>query len=272
VTDTGAIALLSNGDATSLVVSGIAVLKGTGALTMTDWSQNAIVSDGAAATLGNAATIAGSGEIGDGNLTLVNQAGGVIDATGSNAALTINTGANSVRNSGLIEATGAAGLAIAGALVNNGALAVSAGTFSIGGTLSGTGSATISGGAILDIGAKVLAGGAIGFAQGSTGALKLDQAQSFAGTVAGLAAGDAIDLANFQLANKPTLAAVSAIIQNGSVVGAAVTVKDGSLNATIDLLNQFGIQYAINPAAYALSSDGLGAHPGTLLQLASPGA
>jgi DNA-binding CsgD family transcriptional regulator len=166
------------------------------------------------------ATIAGSGQIGDSSLTLVNQAGAVIDATGSKAALTINTGANSIRNSGLIEATGAAGVTLAGTLINNGTLAASAGTLLVEGALSGTGSATISGGATLDLGARVTTGQAIVFAQGATGTLRLDQAPGFAGTVAGLAAGDAIDLASFQFANKPMIAAVAALTQNGATVGA----------------------------------------------------
>jgi hypothetical protein len=151
MTDTGTIALSSSGDVTNLLVSASVTLKGTGALTMTDFGQNMVASNGAAAAFTNAATIAGSGQIGDSNLSLVNQAGGIIDATGARAALVINTGANSVRNSVLMEATGTAGLTVAGALVNNGALAVSVGTLSVGGGLSGTGSAVISGGAILDL-------------------------------------------------------------------------------------------------------------------------
>jgi hypothetical protein len=104
-------------------------------------------------------TIAGAGIIGityyssggysyyyyGGNLTLINEKNGIIDATGANNQLQIYS---SVTNSGLIEATGAAGLWLY-AYVNNtgGIVAASANSLVdlvggqiIGGTLQGSGS------------------------------------------------------------------------------------------------------------------------------------
>ncbi len=65
ITNSGVIALNSSGDATELQVFGDALLEGSGQIVLTDNAQNAIVSDGSAATLINANTIAGAGTIGD---------------------------------------------------------------------------------------------------------------------------------------------------------------------------------------------------------------
>ena len=269
ITDNGIIALNSAGHATSLVIAGGVTLKGTGAITMTDAGANTIVSNGFAELLTNQATIAGSGTIGDSNITLTNAAGATIDATGTANALAINTGSHAITNSGLVEATAGGGLTIASALVNGGTLAASGGTLTVAGKVTGTGQATIAGGT-LDFGNSVVATQAVTFSQGTTGLLQLGLAQSFAGTVAGLASGDAIDLLDFQFATNPTISGVTAILQNGSPVGAAVTVKDGALSATISLLNQSGVPYSTSPGAYALASDNTGLHPGTLLELAPP--
>ena len=52
-------------------------------------------------------TISGAGQLGEGQMTLVNA--GAIIATGTNA-LVIDTGANAVINSGTLEAVGSGGL------------------------------------------------------------------------------------------------------------------------------------------------------------------
>jgi hypothetical protein len=270
VTNTGTLALQAAGGTASLVLGATAKLQGGGELTMSDDAGNSIVGDGNARTLTNLDTIAGAGTIGDSKFTLSNGAGGVIDATGSVNALAINTGSHTVSNAGLIEATGSAGLSIAGAVTNSGTLAASGGTLSVAGQVTGTGQATIADGT-LHFDAKVAATQAITFAEGATGTLDLGMAQAFLGTVAGLAAGDAIDLANFQIANNPFISSIAAIIQGGSTVGAKVTVKDGSLTAAISLMNQFGVSYSTDPAAYVLASDTKGLHPGTLFELAAPG-
>ena len=107
------------------------------------------------------------------------------------------------------------------------------------------------------------------FGAGDTGTLSLGLAQSFAGTVAGLATGDAIDLTNFQFAGAPKVSTVTAITQNGKTIGEAVTVKDNTLTATIDLLNQAGIVYSSSASAYTLTKDTTSGHAGTLLELAA---
>jgi hypothetical protein len=125
---------------------------------MSDSSSNAIGSNGNNPALTNVDnTIAGAGIIGItyyssrgysyyyyGSGSLINEKNGIIDATGANYKLQTY---GSVTNSGLIEATGAAGLLL-GAYVNNtgGIIAASAnslvdlGGTIIGGTLQGSGS------------------------------------------------------------------------------------------------------------------------------------
>ena len=56
-------------------------------------------------------TISGAGQLGAGQMTLINE--GTIIATGTNA-LDIDTGTNIVINSGTLEATGSGGLVVHG--------------------------------------------------------------------------------------------------------------------------------------------------------------
>ncbi len=267
-TNNGTIALASTGDQTRLIIGNI-TLAGSGAITLSNNEGNRILSNGTAVTFTNTATIAGAGTIGNSYMTLVNAAGATINANDPDA-LTLNTGTHGISNGGLIEATAAGGLTISSALTNTGTLAASGGNLTVSSAVSGTGAATISSGT-LSFASNVAAGQAVTFAQNTTGTLALSLAQSFAGTVAGLTGSDAIDLKNFQFSGTPTIGSVSAISLNGSN-GVAVTVKDGALSATINLLNQFGVTYSTNPASYTLTNDGSGAHAGTLLQLAAPAA
>jgi large repetitive protein len=110
---------LQAGDPTDLDISGNTTLSGTGKVTFAGSGNNHILSNGSAATLTNVGnTISGAGSIGAGNLTLVNQAKGIINATGTNA-LVLNTGSNAISNAGILEATGAGGLLINGVTINN---------------------------------------------------------------------------------------------------------------------------------------------------------
>ena len=140
-------------------------------MTLTDSANNFIDNDsGSGMTLRNLDnTIAGAGNIGNGNVSLVNAAKGVINATGASNSLIINS-FNPVLNAGLMEATGAIGmkvvrgiintgtlkaaasgtlLEIDGALTNNGKLQASNGTLYVKGGISGPGTATINFGGTL---------------------------------------------------------------------------------------------------------------------------
>ena len=119
VNNTGTIALNATGDETDLelIQHGI-TLQGGGQLTLSDSSANVIFGTDPSVTLTNVDnTISGAGQLGEGQMTLVNE--GTIDATGTNA-LVIDTGSNVITNAGTIEATGAGGLIINSAVDNSG--------------------------------------------------------------------------------------------------------------------------------------------------------
>lgn len=152
--------------------TGGAALQGGGKVTLTDDFNNIIEGTAAANTLLNVDnTISGAGKIGNGQMTLINAAKGVINANGTVHLLVIDTGSNVIRNAGTIEATSATKLfidspivntgtlkaAAAGALLgvdhpltNNGQLVAARGTISIADTISGFGTAAIDFGGTLD--------------------------------------------------------------------------------------------------------------------------
>ena len=114
----GTVAIASTGTDTKLTIAGDVTLSGNGHVTLIDDSHNAIVSDGNPASLTNAGnTITGAGTIGDANLTLDNQAKGVIEATGSSNALTID--AFTFNNEGKLEAAGSGGLVLENTTLTN---------------------------------------------------------------------------------------------------------------------------------------------------------
>lgn len=148
------------------------VVSGGGKLVMSDSALNAIMTQNiwgnGTVVLTNAGNvISGAGDIGNGGisstgaLALVNQSGGIINATGTLNPLRITTPGVAVTNGGLIEATGAAGLDIAATTVNGAGGTILAANGSVvrleaatiaGGTLqtSGTGIFVASGGSTLD--------------------------------------------------------------------------------------------------------------------------
>ena len=120
INNTGTIGLNSSGYASDLIIASPTVtLTGSGTLVLTDNNEsNRIYGAATSNVLDNVNNIIeGSGQIGAGQLTLLNGAAGVIDATGTNDQLVISTGAL-VTNNGLIEATGPAGLALESTVSN----------------------------------------------------------------------------------------------------------------------------------------------------------
>ena len=125
ITNTGSISLAGASAAavSTLSLDDNLTLQGGGLVTLSSSAYNTI-SASAAATLNNVNnTISGAGTIGNGtantNLTLENDAGGVINANGT-VALILNTSTNDIGNAGLLESTGAGGLTISSYLDNTG--------------------------------------------------------------------------------------------------------------------------------------------------------
>jgi hypothetical protein len=107
----------------------------------------------------------------------------------------------------------------------------------------------------------------ITFDTGALGLLKLHNASSYSGTVAGLASGDGIDLANFQFSNGSSITGVTGTGAVGTATD--ITISNNGVNTTLALLNQYASQFSTNASAYTLTADSTAANAGTLLQLAA---
>ncbi len=124
ILNNGAINLNSGGNNTELIINGATTLSGTGALTMSNSTANFILGGG---TFTNDQTIQGAGNIGNNNLTLVNNTGAIIDA---NVASTLQINPNGgTTNKGTLEATAGGVLELSGSTVaNTGGLILATGT------------------------------------------------------------------------------------------------------------------------------------------------
>ncbi|WP_256099002.1 beta strand repeat-containing protein [Burkholderia ubonensis] len=242
IDNTGTIALGSTGDLTRLeVLVKSATLEGGGYVTLSDDSHNVVFGSTPDATLVNVDnTITGAGQIGAGQLTLVNE--GTIVASGANA-LVIDTGTHAVVNTGTLEATGSGGLVIDSAVANTGNLWANNGNLTIQGDVTGAGSATISGAATLEFGGASAENTT--FADGAAGTLKLDQSAGFTGTVSGFGAGDTLDLADVLYNDHTTLSFTA----NDTGTGGTLTVSDGAHTA------QVALQGNLSAGSFQLSHD-----------------
>ncbi len=135
-----------SGTNSQLSIAGNTTLQGGGSITLNNGDANGqpyISQSGGTYTLTNVNnTIQGAATIGNGGLTLVNQAAGTIDANINGHTLLLN-GGGGVTNTGLLEATNGGILQISTAVNNqNGTISAGSGTVDIsntitGGTLSG---------------------------------------------------------------------------------------------------------------------------------------
>ena len=188
IDNTGTIALNASGDHTELQIVGDGVtLQGGGQLVLSDSSANDIVGTTSTTTLTNVDnTISGAGQIGvgDGNLTLINEAHGTIDANIAGGTLVVDTG-HTVINAGLLEASNGGTLLIEDAV--NG---------------PGSGSAVINGGTLeFDSSSNVNVAFNHGTATAAYGELVLGNPENFCGQISGFsgtgpdtAHSDSIDL------------------------------------------------------------------------------
>jgi hypothetical protein len=250
INNTGTIALQAQGDETDLeiLVRGL-TLQGRGEVMLSDNSQNVIFGGTADSILTNLDNmISGAGQLGAGQMTLVNA--GVINANGTNA-LVIDTGINTVDNSGTLEATGSGGLTVNSAITNSGLIWADGGNIVIIGGVGGAGSALISGQARLEFMASSHA--AVSFQAASAGTLQLDQSANFTGTISGFAQGDTIDLTDIGFGNNSTLSFAASDTGTEGIL----TVGNGSHTAVLALAGPHAT------SDFQMTADGLGA---TLIQ------
>jgi hypothetical protein len=231
IDNTGAIELSSTGDETALqLIEHGVTLTGAGHVDLSDSAENAIGGTSADVTLTNVDnTISGAGQIGAGQLTLINK--GTIDATDANS-LTVDTGVNAVTNSGTLEATGSGGLIVRSDVFNTGFLWANGGNVTLQGEVSGNGIAKIDGAGVLDF--EAASTGNVVFGSAAAGMLKLGDSFHFNGTISGFAGSDTVDLANFG----PAIASIS-YHENTAGTGGTLAISDGAQTVELSLLGHY---------------------------------
>ena len=250
ITNTGTIALDSIGNEAhlELIQNGI-TLQGGGQVVLSDSDENLISGTAPSVTLTNMDnTISGTGQLGAGQMTLINN--GTITAIGTHA-LVVDTGTNVVTNAGTLEATGSGGLILNSDIVNSGLIWANGGNITINGAVTGSGSAMISGAATLELGAESSAN--VTFGADAAGTLILRDPTGFSGTISGLSSADHIDLANISYET----ASVYGITYSSNTNITTLVITGGTNTDTISLLGN----YTIN-TAWHLSDDG---HGGTIV-------
>lgn len=232
IANAGMIAVASAGTATSLIFDANTSLTGGGTVSLSANKNNVITGAQSSVVLTNVDnTIAGSGMLGAKKLTLINNAGGVIDAD-SKTALTIATGAVIITNAGLIEATGKGNGVISSAVANSGTLEANGGTLTLQASVTGAGKVAIAAGTLAIT--NMTAAEAVAFT-GKTGTLELDQSQTFTGAVSGISKGGRtrLDLRDIGFVS-PGEATFS-----GNANSGVLTVSDGTHTARITLTGNY---------------------------------
>ncbi|WP_293861373.1 Ig-like domain-containing protein, partial [uncultured Alsobacter sp.] len=252
--NTGTVALDAAGRETLLqILQRGLTLTGGGEVVLSDDAGNVIAGTAPGVTLTNVDNvISGAGQIGQGQLALVNHGTIVADGT---QALVIDTGANAVVNTGTIEATGTGGLTIASNLVNDGMLRANGGDITVAGQSSGTGVAVVTGAATLDL--EQASSLTVDLGQGD-GILEIDDSQDFTGQIAAFGSGDQLRLTDIAFGSQTSLAFTA----DASGAGGTLTVTDGTHVASLALLGQYAA------AGFSLGTDQEG---GAIVTYASQG-
>ncbi len=237
-------------------------LTGGGQVVLGNDAVNALTGAGGADLLTNADnTISGAGLLGAGSMRLINGAHGVIDADYANG-LTIDTGRQTINNSGLIETTGGGGLSVVSALDTSGVVEATNGTLSLLGAVTNTGAIIAAGGTVIATGAvsgrgsAIIDSGALEFAKTfsedvtftGSGTLELGESRRYKGRITGfsLTGADTLDLSDigFKSANEATF--------SGNGASGVLNVTDGTHTAHITLLGDY------TGVTFVASSDGHG--------------
>src|SRR5205085_809 len=136
IVNDGTVTVGTLGHPATLDIGGAVTLLRGGNLMLSDDAGNAILSNGAAATLTNVRnTISGAGTIGDANLSLVNQSSGVIAATGANPLVIAGA---SLDNAGTLAVSAGARMILDTPVTDIGRDLIGAGgTLEFGGPVSG---------------------------------------------------------------------------------------------------------------------------------------
>ena len=234
----------SLGDATLSIAANGATLTGGGEVVLDgENADTPLTGADAGATLTNVDnTITGEGLVGAGALTLINKVAGVIDA---DYPMAVDTGAGSLSNAGLIEATGAGNLTIQSPLANTGQLFADGAPVIALAAVTGAGAATINNATMTF---------AAAFSQnvtfeGAYGELVLGDSQAYSGTITGFAinGSTSLDLEDIAFIGGSTTATYS-----GTATSGVLTVANGTQTAEINLTGDY------LASTFTTSSDGHG--------------
>ena len=220
--------LVENNGAVHVAAGGL-TLTGGGKFYLAD---NTVEGATTGATLTTSNIIYGAGQLGGGQMTLINQAAGVIESYGA-SPLTIDTGANTITNAGLFLATSAGGMTIASAVANTGHFAVNGGSLTVTGAVSGSGYGEVVKG-ILDFAGAFNEN--VVFTAASTGALELGHSIGYTGKIQGLSTTgtNALDLGDITFTTGATTASFA-----GTTTSGVLTVTDGTHTAQIHLIGNY---------------------------------
>jgi|GEM_PF-3449056 len=244
IENTGRIDLASSasrpGNTDLIVGTSGATLSGGGQIVLTPLATNRIYGVAKTATLDNIDNrISGAGLLGNGMLTLVNGAKGVIVAN-SAVSLIVNTGLNAIDNAGVIYTSRSGQMVIDSAVANSGVLAAHGGLLKVNGAVSGAGRAAITGG-LLDF--------ASSFSQnvqfGAAGTLELAQSHLYGGELIDFSktGGNSLDLVDI---------AGGVASYNGTATKGVLTVTGGGIAANFILIGDY------LGTTFTTSSDGRG--------------
>jgi MYXO-CTERM domain-containing protein len=181
--------------------------------------------DNTALTAGSSATVSLDGAAPSLKaITFNTTGGGYTLAAGTGGALTF---ASDTGTASLTATAGAHTVSVDAALASNLAVSVAAGSLSVTGVVSGTGSLTKSGNGLLTLaGANTFSGGATVTA----GKLTLGAASAL-GTAAATVTGGELDLGGFTVANAVTLTAGT--LSHGAISNSALSVAAGTVSANL---------------------------------------
>ena len=140
----------------------------------------------------------------------------------------VTLGGGTLQTNPLTVAGGISGFgSIAGAVINDGAIAAGGGALTLGGSLSGTGTLSIGGSATLDLSGSVAATQAIVFA-GTKSVLGLGDLFTMQGTLSSLAAGDSLVLLGGVSADAATVSGGALVISDAGTALASLALSGGS--------------------------------------------
>ncbi len=231
IENTGTIALEATSNITELqIIQHGLTLQGGGSLLLSDSPGNLIFGTDTGVTFTNVDNlISGAGQLGGGQLTLVNQ--GTITGSGF-YALDIDTGENTVVNSGVLESSGTGGLVVHGDIFNSGLLWANGGSFTVEGDVTGGGSALIDGNGTFVF--DGLFSSTVAINDAASGTLMLTHSAQFAGSITGFDGNDHIFLGDIS-ADAATLK----YTENADGNGGVLTIADATHAANITLQGQY---------------------------------